>query len=46
MHYASLFSHYTACGINISSYGGMFRRDVNETMDRKKVTCNKCHSNL
>jgi len=42
IHYAHLFAHYTACGINISSNGGVFRRDVKETMNKNEVTCNDC----
>ena len=45
IHYATLFSHYTACGINISSYGGAFRRDVEESPKPDEVTCATCLSN-
>ena len=45
IHYATLFSHYTACGINISSYGGVFRRDVEESPKPDEVTCATCLSN-
>jgi len=43
IHYTrSMFSHYTACGINISSYGGWFRKEVKETMNKEEATCKEC----